>query len=163
MSLIVQSMTAIWREGRQPNFDPFGSRAVTPPNTPPSVSRSISNAPPPQSFVWIWIPLLPPLGRSTEAAVCTYLALILFIHRYHITHLTDVNYCDHRDYERGSCKRKEAIHRNTSACFPCPIRNLQGRIIYSREFRNSRFLSFLPCKKGESLISVFIAPRGGEE
>ena len=50
-------MTAIWREDRQPNFDPFGRsmRIVTPPNTPANASHCTSNAPlpPSQSFVSI--------------------------------------------------------------------------------------------------------------
>ena len=74
-------MTAIWREDRQPNFDPFGRsmRIVTPPNTPANASHCTSNAPAPPPFSILCldpIPLLRPLGRSTEATVCTFPALI---------------------------------------------------------------------------------------
>lgn len=84
---------------------------MTPPNTLPRVSSCTSNAPPPpQSFVWIWIPLLPPLGRLTEPAVCRYLPLIPFTERYHITYHTDMlsklRLWFPTDYERGRWKKK---------------------------------------------------------
>ena len=173
VSLTVQPMTAIWREGRQPNFDPFG-RAVTPPNTPPSVSCCSNTPLHPQSFVWIWIPLLPPLGRSTEAVVCTYLALIPVIPTYHCAFSSGTTHkwsSSCRSWSPRLWARQVIGKRPHSSEYlgllprPLhhPIRNLQGGIIYRREFRNSQFLSFLPGKKGEPLISVFIAPRGGEE
>ena len=173
VSLTVQPMTAIWREGRQPNFDPFG-RAVTPPNTPPSVSCCSNTPLHPQSFVWIWIPLLPPLGRSTEAVVCTYLALIPVIPTYHCAFSSGTTHkwsSSCRSWSPRLWARQVKGKRPHSSEYlgllprppHHPIRNLQGGIIYRREFRNSQFLSFLPGKKGEPLISVFIAPRGGEE